>query len=124
MSSCCRPLTPPAQGCHTGGTAITAKIVTWAPVDTAWVPEYDTDGTTILNEAAAGGGGGPHNDPVWDTALESGATEYPLPSYDVEPVRSLRLLHPPLPRHQPAWRGHLEVHDLRVQAAVQRLRRR
>jgi predicted CXXCH cytochrome family protein len=71
-------------GCHTGSTAITAKIITWAPVNLSWVPSYNASGT-ITNMPAAGGGGGPHNDPVWDTALEDGATTYPMPSYDVEP---------------------------------------
>jgi hypothetical protein len=45
-------------GCHTGSTAITAKIVTWAPVDLNWVPSYDASGTL---------------------------TTYPMPSYDLEP---------------------------------------
>ena len=26
-------------GCHTGGTAITARMVTWTPYDVDWVPE-------------------------------------------------------------------------------------
>ena len=72
------------SGCHVGSTAVTAKIITWADVDLNWVPSYDASGT-LTNAAAAGGGGGPHNDPVWDTALEEGATEYPMPSYELEP---------------------------------------
>ena len=72
------------SGCHVGSTAVTAKIITWADVDLTWVPSYDESGN-VTNEAAAGGGGGPHNDPVWDTALEAGATEYPMPSYELEP---------------------------------------
>ncbi len=79
-------------GCHIGGTAVTAKVITWADVNLDWVPEYGDNPATpavetdfITNQAAAGGGGGPHNDPVWDTALESGATEYPMPSYELEP---------------------------------------
>ena len=45
-------------GCHTGGTAITAKIVTVAAVNRDFV----ADGST----GPAGGGGGPHNDCAQD----------------------------------------------------------
>src|SRR5512137_2301020 len=61
------------EGCHVGGTAVTAKVITWEGVNLQWVPEYGDDPSTpavetdfITNQLAAGGGGGPHNDPVWD----------------------------------------------------------
>ena len=28
-------------GCHTGGTAVTAKLITWTDYDATWVPEVD-----------------------------------------------------------------------------------
>jgi hypothetical protein len=66
-------------GCHTGGTAITAKIITVAPINTS----YKIDGSA----GAAGGGGGPHNDGpdtlfadgVWD-----GAGTPPAPSFALD----------------------------------------
>jgi hypothetical protein len=63
-------------GCHTGSTTVTAKIITWAPVNTSWVP----DGSN----GPAGGGGGPHNDSAADLVADgywdgTGAT--PQPSY-------------------------------------------
>jgi hypothetical protein len=75
-------------GCHTQGTTITTKVITWADVNLDWVPAFTGD-----EDTAAGGGGGPHNDPVWDTVLPDLAdpitgewpTEYPAPSYDLEP---------------------------------------
>jgi predicted CXXCH cytochrome family protein len=78
-------------GCHTGSTAVTAKIITWANVNLDWVPTYTAG---VLDESPlAGGGGGPHNDPVWDTVLpeliaaNGGAPvfAYPAPSYALEP---------------------------------------
>ena len=122
-SSCCRPLTPPAPAATPAARPSRPRSSRGRP----WIPPGCRSTTRTarpcLNEAAAGGGGGPHNDPrLRDTATGVGrhrasAARATLSS----PVRSLRLLHPPLPRHQPAWRGQLEVHDLRVQAAVQRL---
>jgi len=50
-------------GCHTGGTAITTKIITVTGVNT----QYTIDGLG----GAAGGGGGPHNDGP-DTLYEDG----------------------------------------------------
>jgi len=77
-------------GCHTGGTAITAKIITWTPYSTSWIPNVDfavypggrnnpqyaldyaaggaartKASNATLNKAEAGGAatnGGPHND--------------------------------------------------------------
>jgi len=64
-------------GCHTGSTAITAKLITWVPVNTG----YTLDG---LN-GAPGGGGGPHNDGP-DTLFEDGYWDGvgtpPTPSYE------------------------------------------
>ncbi len=95
-------------GCHTGGTAITAKIVTWTPYDTEWVPEVDpanplypvgsaawlaaTDAqrvAAITNKTAAGGaanGGGPHNDSALDLIADGywdGTGDTPEPSYEL-----------------------------------------
>ncbi len=95
-------------GCHTGGTAITAKIVTWTPYDTEWVPEVDpanplypvggaawlaaTDAqrvAAITNKTAAGGaanGGGPHNDSALDLIADGywdGTGTTPEPSYEL-----------------------------------------
>ena len=78
-------------GCHTGGTAITAKIITWTPYDVNWVPDGRSGqparirsvaprgwphdcrpsavSAAITNKPAAGGaanGGGPHNDSALD----------------------------------------------------------
>ncbi len=113
-------------GCHVGGTAVTAKVITWADVNLDWVPEYGDNPATpavetdfITNQAAAGGGGGPHNDPVWDT--RAGVRRHRVSDAELRAraLLSLRLLHPPLPRHQPARRQQLQVQDLRLQAAVQ-----
>ena len=101
-------------GCHTGGTAITAKTITWgASTRTGrrrWPPEW-----------SCRWGGGPHNDGR-DTLFEDGywdGVSASASGAELRARRALRLLHPPLPRHQPARREHLEVHDLRCQAAVQ-----
>ena len=67
-------------GCHTGGTAITAKNVTWATLN----PDYTYDGGAELN-GPAGAGGGPHNDGA-DTLVEDeywdGVGSPPEPSYE------------------------------------------
>lgn len=72
------------SGCHTGGTAITAKIITVAPINPNWVPTFDASGT-VTNGAAAGGGGGPHNDSANDLYADgymaAGDPNYPAPSY-------------------------------------------
>jgi hypothetical protein len=64
------------SGCHTGNTAITAKIITVAAVNQSWVPSGAN--------GPAGGGGGPHNDSAADLVADgywdgTGAT--PQPSY-------------------------------------------
>ena len=94
-------------GCHTGGTAVTAKIITWTPYDTAWVPTVapgsalDPVGgaawmaatasarvAAITNKPAAGGaanGGGPHNDSALDLiadGLWDGTGATPDASYE------------------------------------------
>jgi hypothetical protein len=88
-------------GCHTGGTAITAKIITWSPYSTTWVPEVNPTsplyplgsaawmaatgkqrGAAITNSAAAGGLGGPHNDNLFDLVNDGkwdGTGTPPLP---------------------------------------------
>ncbi|MEI8083216.1 MAG: cytochrome c3 family protein, partial [Actinomycetes bacterium] len=67
-------------GCHTGGSAVSARTVTWAEYDINWTPQVDPGSplaplgsenwmnatgaerkAAIINQAAAGGGGGPHN---------------------------------------------------------------
>jgi hypothetical protein len=71
-------------GCHAGGTAITAKIVTWASASTTWTPTYDLSGN-ITNAAAAGGGGGPHNDSaatLIEDGLWDGTGTTPEPGYE------------------------------------------
>ena len=107
-----RKLLPTADatcaGCHTGGTAITAKIVTWTPYDVAWVPAVApadplfpvggpawtaASGTArvaaITNKTAAGGaanGGGPHNDSALDLIADgtwNGTGLTPPPSYAI-----------------------------------------
>ncbi len=94
-------------GCHTGSTAITAKIVTWTPYDPNWVPVIDPASPlapigspawiaasnsartgALINKAAAGGaanGGGPHNDSALDLiadGLWDGTGPTPQPSYE------------------------------------------
>jgi hypothetical protein len=94
-------------GCHTGGTAVSQKIVTWTPYDVNWVPEvavtdplYPVGGSAwmaasasakvaaITNKTAAGGaanGGGPHNDSALDLIADNywdGTGATPEPSYD------------------------------------------
>lgn len=64
------------SGCHAAGTTITAKVITWAPVNTSWVP----DGSN----GPAGGGGGPHNDSAADLVADGywdGTGPTPQPSY-------------------------------------------
>jgi len=94
-------------GCHTGGTAVTAKIITWTPYDTHWVPEVDPASPlapigspawmaatgsqrkdAITNQSAAGGaanGGGPHNDSALDLIADGvwdGIGPTPAPDFD------------------------------------------
>ena len=95
-------------GCHTGGTAITAKIVTWTPYDVNWAPTIaagdplapigsaawlaatdDARVAAITNKVAAGGaanGGGPHNDSALDLIADGywdGTGPTPLASYTI-----------------------------------------
>jgi len=95
-------------GCHTGGTAITAKLVTWTPYDTQWVPTVDPANplypvggpawmaatpsqrsAAINNKAAAGGaanGGGPHNDSALDLIVDGawdGTGDTPDANYEL-----------------------------------------
>jgi hypothetical protein len=63
-------------GCHTGSTAITAKLITWVPVNL----DYQLDGSA----GAAGGGGGPHNDgpdTLYEDGYWDGVGTPPAPSY-------------------------------------------
>jgi predicted CXXCH cytochrome family protein len=72
-------------GCHTTGTTVTTKLVTWTPASTTWIPTTSMVGgvggtawmaangaariASITNKPAAGGaanGGGPHNDSLVD----------------------------------------------------------
>ncbi len=93
--------------CHTGGTTVSAKLVTWTPYDVNWVPEVDPADplypvggpawmaatpaqrtAAITNKVDAGGaanGGGPHNDSALDLVADgywdgTGAT--PEPGYE------------------------------------------
>ncbi len=104
-------------GCHTGGTAITAKIITWGALNPNWRAGRRPARVGVRRR-------GPHNDSL-DTLYEDGewdGVSTPPPSSELSrrSVRALRLRHPPLPRDQPARRQQLEVQDLRGQAAVQR----
>ncbi len=71
-------------GCHTGSTAVTNKIITVTPINSAWVPSFDASGN-VTNGAAAGGAGGPHNDSANDLYADgympAGDPNYPPPSY-------------------------------------------
>lgn len=57
-------------GCHTGGTTVTSKVITWATLNSAWVASFDASGN-LTNASTAGGGGGPHNDSA-ATLIEDG----------------------------------------------------
>jgi len=57
-------------GCHTQGTTVTSKIITWATLNDGWVPAFDGGGE-LTNGSTAGGGGGPHNDSA-ATLIEDG----------------------------------------------------
>jgi len=69
-------------GCHTGTTAITAKIITWGTLNMDWRagdPEED---------AWATGGAGPHNDnlaTLWDDGEWDGISTPPPPSFEIDP---------------------------------------
>jgi hypothetical protein len=63
-------------GCHTGGTAITTKIITVTAVNSS----YMLDGSA----GPAGGGGGPHNDgpdTLYEDGVWDGVGTPPAPSY-------------------------------------------
>jgi hypothetical protein len=69
-------------GCHTGSTAVTAKVVTWGVTNMNW-RLGDPQSTEF-----SFGGAGPHNDTLytlWDDGEWDGIVDPPLPSYDVDP---------------------------------------
>ena len=80
-------------GCHTGSTAVTAKIITVTPINPNWGPVWGDDPSTPLvvetdfltNASGAGGGAGPHNDSAADLYadgyMDAGDPNYPAPSY-------------------------------------------
>jgi hypothetical protein len=91
-------------GCHTCGTTVTTKLVTWTAASTSWIPETSMVGgvggaawmaasgsariASLTNAAAAGGaanGGGPHNDSLVDMIGDGfwdGTGTPPQPDYE------------------------------------------
>jgi len=70
------------SGCHTGGTAITAKIITVGTLNMNW--RLGDDPATEFSN----GGLGPHNDglyTLYDDGEWDGISDPPSPSFDVDP---------------------------------------
>ncbi len=69
-------------GCHTGSTAVTAKVITWGTLNMGW--RLGDDPATAFAE----GGAGPHNDTLYtlyDDGEWDGIGVPPAPSYSVDP---------------------------------------